>query len=123
MLSRFRKEEKGAITVEYAICLPVVIMMLGVLLFVGNIAFLQIKCSNASSQVARNAILLSDPVANKNSLESIMQNSLGKTRGSLNVNNLVDNLIEVEVTIDIDSWPLNLAKKQVSSKIVSMIEE
>jgi hypothetical protein len=134
---RFREQlrnEEGASTAEFAICLPAVIFFIALLVGVTFVSGKQNLCHQVLNNVLREAIVLDNSEESLNKLEEIAGRTVGIPDRSIQENGANSEPeyfldvtydepdVEVKVTIPIRNSPISSLIQDVSASAVGRLE-
>jgi uncharacterized protein (UPF0333 family) len=123
-----KSNERGTITAEYAICLPVAIVFIALIITLISWGAVQAKCANAVSNVIREAITMDNPgsrdnleILNNIALKTVGQKYADKMKLDIAVEN--DEWVNITIAIDVTSNALfSIVTNKISSSTVGHIE-
>jgi Flp pilus assembly pilin Flp len=121
------KDERGSITAEYAICLPVVTVLIVLIVSLISLSGTQTKCNNTAALLLRSASEVDDPTSAKNlqMLDEQAKTALGKDYGDdyeLEVEKVDEIWVKIRLRLPIHNRILKAFLKNVSSDLLGRFD-
>ncbi|MDR1448434.1 MAG: pilus assembly protein [Candidatus Ancillula sp.] len=121
------KEQRGSVTAEYAICLPVVAFLIVLIVSLVSLSSTQTKCQNATSAVMRTAIELDDPTSDENlqTLHALAKTVVGEDYADdykLDVVKDDENWVKIKMELPIHNKILKMMLKEVHAEAVGRLD-
>jgi Flp pilus assembly pilin Flp len=127
-MQKWKNDQSGTVTAEYAVLLPVVVFFIALVVFVGTLGTAQVKCTEAINNIMRVAVQHSNPegASHRADYDNIVKQTLGQEnfdKFTYNVQKIDAKWVKVEAKLQLEGTFASVAIKEVVSDVTGYIEK